>query len=102
MPGLHRVAHARYARAMSQKPLHTYLAMYRRRSGLSQSEVGMLLGIERGTVSHHEIGSKVPTFETLLGYVTLYGAPLTELFAGACHQVDSVIRSRASELVAGL
>lgn len=83
---------------MPQQPLHNYLAMHRRRSGLSQDDVGHLLGIDRGTVSHHELGSKQPTFETLLGYLRLYGVAAEELFAGAYHQVDSVIRTRASEL----
>lgn len=60
-----------------------YLKMYRKKSGLSQREMGMLLGYtNQWQVSRHERGHAVPPLRIALGYEAIFQLPVSALFAG--------------------
>src|SRR5262245_12890275 len=83
---------------MSNK-LENYLRTYRKRSGLSQDEVGFLLGGQNGTkVSRYERFGRKPNLETLLAYEVVFGTPARELFAGAYQKVEKKMSKRAQLL----
>jgi len=79
--------------------LENYLRTYRKRSGLSQEEVGFLLGGHNGSkVSRYERFSRKPNLEALFAYELVFGAPARELFAGSYQKVEKRISHRAQLL----
>src|SRR5262245_38555355 len=83
---------------MSRK-LDNYLKTYRKHSGLSQLEVGFLLGGADGQrVSAYECRIRRPNLETLLAYEKILGIPPRELFSGVAEKVDKKIVQRAQLL----
>lgn len=68
---------------MPSQRLHNYLRAYRKRSGLTQREVAFLLGCENGAqVSRYEKRRRLPPLATALACAAVFGAPVSELFAG--------------------
>lgn len=83
---------------MSQ-PLQNYLRTYRRRAGLSQDEVALLLGWASGVhVSEYERYARRPTLETVFFYEVVFGVPASELFRGVFQKVEKETRKRAQTL----
>ena len=83
---------------MSHK-LENYRRTDRKRSGLSQAEVAVLLDCKNGTkVSRYERFSRKPKVETLFAYELVFGAPARDLFAGAYQKVGKKISRRAQLL----
>jgi transcriptional regulator with XRE-family HTH domain len=83
--------------------LENYLRTYRKRSGLTQQEVGYLLGSETGAqVSRYEKRRRLPPLETALAYEEIFGVPIGELFAGRRQAVGRAIQKRRVALRAGL
>ena len=83
---------------MSHK-LENYLRTYRKRSGLSQDEVGFLLGCQKGTkVSRYERFARKLSLETLFAYEVVFGAFARDLFANAYQKVEKRISNRAQLL----
>jgi transcriptional regulator with XRE-family HTH domain len=83
---------------MSQ-PLENYLRTYRRRAGLSQEEVGLLLGWASGVhISEYERTARRPDLETIFFYEVLLGVPASELFRGVFQKVEKETRKRAQLL----
>jgi transcriptional regulator with XRE-family HTH domain len=79
--------------------LENYLRTYRKRSGLSQDEVGFLLGCQNGTkVSRYERFGRKPPLETALACRAIFGVPVEELFAGAYQKVEKKMSKRAQLL----
>jgi transcriptional regulator with XRE-family HTH domain len=72
----------------------TYLRTFRRRSGLTQSELAFLLGAKDGTlVSRYERLSRRPNLRSALGLQAVFGVSADHLVPGICAEVDrSVIR----------
>src|SRR5205823_906586 len=69
--------------------LQNYLRTHRRRSGLSQKEVGFLLGCKSSTkVSRYERFSRQPTLKNVFAYELIFGVPARELFAGVFQRVE--------------
>ena len=80
--------------------LSNYLKTYRKRSGLSQAQLGVLLGSEcRTRVSRYERGSRLPDLETLLAYEVIFGVPARDLFAGLYEEIERRTHERAMRLV---
>ena len=92
--------------------LTSYLRTYRRRTGLSQSEVAFLICAIRNpstptrekrgrgtTVSRHECGDQLPLLEAAIGYEIVFGVPLREIYAGFYQEIHALIRVRAADLV---
>jgi transcriptional regulator with XRE-family HTH domain len=81
-------------------PLHNYLRTYRKRSGLSQDEVGFLLGVRHGTkVSRYERSARTPGLDSVLAYELVFGVPARRLFAGIFRKVETVTIRRAKALI---
>lgn len=86
---------------MSHAPLSTYLRMHRRRTGLSQDDVGLLLGlVSAAGMSRHERCRKVPCLKTALAYEIILGTTVHALFLGEALRLEIIIRKRAATLQA--
>lgn len=79
--------------------INNYLRTYRKRSGLTQSEVAFLLGCkDAGQVSRYERRRRVPTLRTALACASILRVPLEILFAGVQREVDREASERLSKL----
>jgi transcriptional regulator with XRE-family HTH domain len=79
--------------------LTNYLRMYRKRSGLTQDEVGYLLGRVNGSkVSRYEHNGRIPNLETALAYEVIFRIPVRDLFAGLFGEVEKRILKRVGRL----
>src|SRR6202521_1706851 len=88
---------------MATPRLENYLRTYRKKSGLTQQEVGYLLGRETGAqVSRYEKRHRLPPLETALAYEEIFGVPVSELFAGIRQSVGRDIGKRRLALRATL
>ncbi|PYS88773.1 MAG: hypothetical protein DMF64_19720 [Acidobacteria bacterium] len=74
---------------MARQKLQNYLRTHRKRSGLSQKEVGFLLGCKSSAkVSRYERFSRQPTLKNVFAYELIFGTPARELFAGVFQCVE--------------
>ena len=73
------------------------LKSYRRRLGLTQEDVALILDISDGTVARHELGRRLPSLERALGYATLLGVSVAELFPELVAQVEAQITASLSD-----
>ena len=81
------------------QPLSNYLRTHRKRSGLTQDELALLLGCRSGSkVSRHERGGRIPTIGALLAYEVVFGTPSRDLFRGVYDRVLREVRRRAQRL----
>ena len=79
--------------------LSNYLRTYRKRSGLSQAELGLLLGgRDRSKVSRYERTARLPNLDTVFAYEVIFGVPARELFAGLYSEVEVRIYEQATLL----
>lgn len=79
------------------------LRVHRRRSGLSQQEVALVLGSEdRGAVSRYERGHHLPPLPVAIALEVLFVVPVTELFSGLREGISGVVEERLSKLEAEL
>jgi transcriptional regulator with XRE-family HTH domain len=84
---------------MASPKLEHYLRTCRKRSGLSQSEVAYLLGARsKNQVSRYERRSHATPLRAALLFEALYGAPVSEMFAGVYESVRKELKRRAREL----
>lgn len=83
---------------MSHK-LHNYLRTHRKKSGLSQAEVALLLGtMHRARVSRHERLSRHPEVGAVFAYEIIFCVPARELFPGSYEKVERATAKRAIAL----
>lgn len=72
----------------------------RRRLGLTQIEVGFLLGgVHGNTVYRYESGRQVPTLRSALACEIILGVPARELFPDIHEEVEHIIRKQARKLI---
>jgi transcriptional regulator with XRE-family HTH domain len=84
---------------MPSRKLKNYLRAHRKRSGLSQSEVALLVGSRTGaSISRHERFRRQPTFRTGLAYEIIFGIPARELFPGVFENIQKATLARANTL----
>ena len=87
---------------MASPKLEHYLRACRKRSGLSQRDVGYLLGAKsRAQVSRYE-RRHAPPLRTALAFEALFGAPVSEIFAGMREVVEKELSRRVRELALDL
>jgi DNA-binding XRE family transcriptional regulator len=68
---------------MSDRILGNRLRMHRRKAGLSQRELGQLVGYKRRwPVSRHERSRTAPPLLTALAYEAVFGVPVSAIFTG--------------------
>jgi len=80
------------------KKLSNYLRTYRRYTGLSQGDVGFLLGCDGSAVTRYERAVRKPALEDILAYEMIFGAAARDLFAGVSHRAEEATRTRAAIL----
>src|SRR5882757_9428464 len=84
---------------MASSSINNYLRTYRKRSGLTQSEVAFLLGCkDAGQVSRYERRHRLPTLRTALACASILRVPLETLFAGVQREVDREAARRVAKL----
>lgn len=78
--------------------LVNYLRIHRRNAGLSQTELGRMLGYRDETaVANHERFESIPPFLIALSYEIVFQVPASELFAGLKETLTIVIEERLAE-----
>jgi transcriptional regulator with XRE-family HTH domain len=83
----------------STKPLANNLREYRKKSGLSQREIGSLVGaLGACAVSRHERFNSSLSLRTALAYAAVFRVPITDLFPGEREAVTSKVDRRIDEL----
>ncbi len=86
-----------------EKPLANYLRTHRKTSALSQHELGVILGYGyEGPISRHERFQSIPPLRIAIAYEIVFGAPVSEIFAGLRETMEQVIEYRIVELEGSL
>lgn len=76
----HTHTHARFE---MKNIIGNYLRIHRKRTGLSQRDLGVILGYENEwQVSRHERSKAVPPLLVALAYEAIFGEPVSAIFAG--------------------
>src|ERR1700680_3498400 len=84
---------------MQSRILPNYLRAYRKRSGLSERELGQLLGYKnRGQTARHEQSKTSPPLAIVLAYEVIYRAPVSTLFLGVHDAVKTTIEKRLTAM----
>ncbi len=84
---------------MDDIELASYLRFHRKRSGLSQQDLGMIIGfLNNDQVSKHERAEVLPSLLGAFGYEAIYRVPVAELFPGIYGTVKQGIEERLAEL----
>ena len=82
---------------MMPEQMHSYIRTYRRRLGLTQDDLAVLLELASASaVSRHECGRQLPLLETALGYERILSASLRDLFEHTACTVDERIARRSA------
>jgi DNA-binding XRE family transcriptional regulator len=88
---------------MTTEVLGNYLRAHRRRSGLTQRELGILVGYGEGDqIGLHERSKSEPSLLTALAYEIIFGAPVGQLFTGFRSAVAQAVCRNLEELKAEL
>jgi len=81
------------------RSLKNYLRMFRKRSGLTQAELAVLLGCAHGSkVYRYEHGIRIPTLQTVIAFEVIFRVPVSALFTGTYERVRGEVRGRAQRL----
>ena len=76
-----------------------HIRHYRKKSGLSQQELGRILGYTNdGAVSRHEQSVTLPPLLTAIAYEAIFNVPIAKLFPGLQLSVEQAVRQRILEL----
>jgi DNA-binding XRE family transcriptional regulator len=85
-------------RALTQqnhRGLGNRLKTHRKRAGLSQNDLGMLLGYPNEvSVCRHEGSRALPPLVIALSYEIIFQIPVSELFAGVHGEIERVVEQR--------
>ena len=87
----------------SNEPLVNYLRIHRRKAGLSQYELGKILGYDSyGAVARHEQFSALPPFLVALGYEIVFRVPVGDIFPGVRETVEFAVERSLAQFEADL
>ncbi len=76
-----------------------YLRTHRKKSGLSQHEVAIIIGYKQcGPVSHHERSHYLPPLHIALAYEVAFRVPVSELFRGIRETVEQGTENELEKL----
>ncbi len=79
--------------------LGNYLRPHRRKAGLSQRELGLVLGYEDyGQISRHERSRTTAPLIAAFAYQVIYKVPVSDLFPGLHAEVARMIERNLAEL----
>lgn len=90
---------------MHDFPYPSYLRTHRKRWALTQSELGVLLGLSAGTISKYERLTRTPSVETLIGAEFVFGVHARGIFPALYASAETEIATRAvafAEALGGL
>ena len=94
-----RPKHLTHTTSVSQERFQNYLRTFRRKYGLSQAEIARLLGLSSASkVSRHEGFVQRPSVKAMFAYEVIFGAHVSELFAGDYDKTRADVQNRAKEL----
>jgi DNA-binding XRE family transcriptional regulator len=83
--------------------LTNYLRTHRRKTGLSQRDLGRVLGYQdEGPVSRHERFQVLPPLRIALGYEIVFHIPISEIFAGLRDAIEQDIEKELVNLERGM
>ena len=82
--------------------LQTYLRTYRRKAGLSQHDVGLILGRDEGQIARHERSYSKPPLALALEYEALFHVPVSRLFGGAYRTAEASVNKQLEAFEATL
>ena len=75
-----------------------YVRARRKRAGLSQRELAMILGYsDEGAVSRHELFRSVPPLLIALGYEVIFQTSVSELFPGLRQTIETAIEKSLTD-----
>lgn len=84
---------------MNEFHMASYIGTHRKRAGLSQRDLGILLGyLKEGAVSRHERHCATPPFQIALGYEAIFRIPVSALFPYAFEKVQSGVAARIDSM----
>jgi transcriptional regulator with XRE-family HTH domain len=87
----------------NENRLVNYVRAHRKRAGLSQLELAMILGYRNeGVISRHELFRSVPPLLMALGYEVVFQTSVSELFPGLRETVENAIESSLAEFESAL
>jgi len=88
---------------MKYQAASNYLKAHRKRSGLSQRDVGKLLGYrDPGQISRHERAMSVPPLEAALAYEMIFRTPVAAIFSDMRETIARDIEPKLREMKTGL
>lgn len=83
----------------TQNRLVNDIRIHRRKTGLTQRDVGEVLGyLTEGPVARHEDGRGLPSLRIAIGYEMIFGVSVSEIFAGVRDDVALLIERRLAQL----
>jgi len=84
---------------MASDQIANYLQVLRRKSGFSQSDLTLVLGIvTESQLSRHERSVSTPDLHTALAYEALFHKPVAAIFPGLYRKVSAGIEDRLVRL----
>jgi DNA-binding XRE family transcriptional regulator len=88
---------------MQEIELASYLRFHRKRSGLSQKDLGNLIGhLTKHQVSKHERAEVLPSLLSALAYEAVFRVPIAALYPGIYSTMQEGVDERLRELEANL
>ena len=85
--------------ATTTKRLANYLHVHRKKTGLTQREIGIIVGyLKEAAISRHERFHSLPPLLTALAYEAIFRVPIGDLYSGLRELVASGVEDRISEL----
>lgn len=87
----------------NENRLVNYVRAHRKRAGLSQLELAVILGYRNeGVISRHELFRSVPPLLMALGYEVVFQTSVSELFPGLRDTVEKAIENSLAEFESAL
>jgi transcriptional regulator with XRE-family HTH domain len=87
----------------NENRLVNYVRACRKRAGLSQRELALILGYRNeGVISRHELFRSVPPLLMALGYEVVFQTPVSELFPGLRETIETAIEGNLAEFESNL
>jgi transcriptional regulator with XRE-family HTH domain len=98
VPNLKEKVVPRLHKPMNNQTSGNNLRTHRKRSGLSQHEVAVILGSDAGAICKYERSHHLPPLSLALAYEAVFLVPVSQLFAGLHEAIKQSTEKRLSKL----